>query len=139
MTTTKNRTSRRWTKAEDATLTAGVLNGLTTAQIAQQLNRTTHSISCRKNGIGMTDVRIASPTGSDRNRNPKAKVMVNTTKVKAAKAVMPKPAKMKPASRVTATESVTAKTPDMISAIAETVSRMTKQYGVKATVIVFEN
>ena len=139
MTTTKNRTSRRWTKAEDATLTAGVLNGLTTAQIAQQLNRTTHSISCRKNGIGMTDVRIASPTGINRNRKPKAEVTVNTTKVKAAKVVTPKPAKMKSAAKVTTAKTVTAKTPDMISAIAETVSRMTKQYGVKATVIVFEN
>ena len=138
MTTTKNRTLRRWTKAEDATLTAGVLNGLTTAQIAKQLNRTTNSISCRKNGIGMTDVRIASPTGISRNRKPKAEVTVNTTKVKAAKAVTPKPAKMKPAANVT-TATATAKTPDMISAIAETVSRMTKQYGVKATVIVFEN
>lgn len=137
MTTTKNRTLRRWTKAEDATLTAGVLNGLTTAQIAKQLNRTTNSISCRKNGIGMTDVRIASPTGISRNRKPKAEVTVNTTKVKAAKAVTPKPAKMKPAAK--ATTNTTAKTPDMISAIAETVSRMTKQYGVKATVIVFEN
>lgn len=130
MMTTKNRTARRWSKAEDATLTAGVLNGLTTKELSTQLNRTTHSIHCRKNSLGMHDVRITTPTGIVRTRKAKTtpviqKAEVKTTAVKEVKAKQPK---AKPS-----------KTPDMISAIAETVSRMTKQYGVKATVIVFEN
>lgn len=121
MTTIKTRTARRWSNVEDANLRAGVLNGLTTATLAKQLNRTLASVSCRKNQLGMHDVRIASPIGNARNRNEvKPQPVVKTQAVKSVAAKSPK-------------------TPDAISAIAETVSRMTKQYGVKATVIVFEN
>jgi phenylacetate-coenzyme A ligase PaaK-like adenylate-forming protein len=126
------RTARRWTKAEDATLRAGVLNGLTTKQISEQLNRTTHSVHCRKNSLGMHDVRIAMPLGISRTRKatPAVKAEVQKQIVKTAKQV--KAVKVAKPTKI-------AKTPDMIASIAETVSRMTKQYGVKATVIVFEN
>lgn len=127
---------RRWSKAEDATLTAGILNGLTTKEMSKTLGRTTHAIACRKNQIGMTDVRIQSPKGIVRRRKSDNQLELNfkkpVNKTPMAKKKTAKAPAMKPAAK-------TAKTPDMISAIAETVSRMTKQYGVKATVIVFEN
>jgi hypothetical protein len=124
------RTARRWTKVDDANLRASVFNGLTSGQIAELLNRTTHSVHCRKNAIGMTDVRIAMPSGIVRKRSQKP--IVTTSSVKTVKAKAPKQS-------VKTVKTKAPKQSDMVSAIAETVSKLTKQYGVKATVIVFEN
>lgn len=116
-------------------LKAYVLNGMTTKEISEKLDRTTHSIHCRKHSVGMHDVRIQVPVGISRTRKAKPAPV--------AEKPMVTPKVVKPAAKVNvakvAKQAVTTKKVDIVSQIAETVSRLTKEHGIKATLIIFEN
>lgn len=105
------RHSQRWTSQEDQMLIDSVNAGLSGKQIAKKLDRTLPSVWARKGTLGL-DTRI---NGGIRTRSKaKATATVDTTAVQNAPSAM-------------------------VSEITKVVSQMTKQYGVKATVIVFES
>jgi hypothetical protein len=105
-----DRHSQRWTAKEDQMLIDSVNAGLSGKQIAKKLDRTLPSVWARKGGLGL-DIRI---NGGIRTRaKSTAKATVDTTAVQTAPSAI-------------------------FSEITEVISKMTKQYGVKATVIVFE-
>ena len=105
-----DRHSQRWTATEDQMLIDSVNAGLSGKQIAKKLDRTLPSVWARKGTLGL-ETRI---NGGIRVR----------TKAKAK------------AAAETATVQTTSSA--MFSEITEVISKMTKLYGVKATVIVFE-
>lgn len=105
-----DRHSQRWTTKEDQMLIDSVNAGLSGKQIAKKLDRTLPSVWARKGTLGL-ETRI---NGGIRVRTKsKTKATVDTTTVQTAPSAM-------------------------FSEITEVISKMTKQYGVKATVIVFE-
>jgi FixJ family two-component response regulator len=109
ITNAPERHSQRWTNREDQLLVSSVKAGLSSKQIARKLDRTVASIWSRKVILGV-DTRI---NGGIRTQSKKIEALVDTTPVQAAPSAM-------------------------FSEITEVISKMTKQYGVKATVIVFE-
>ncbi len=108
-----DRHSQRWTTTEDQMLIDSVNAGLSSKQIAKKLDRTLPSVWARKGTLGV-ETRI---NGGIRTRSKStakaAKATVDTTAVQTAPSAT-------------------------FSEITEVISKMTKQYGVKATVIVFE-
>lgn len=105
-----DRHSQRWTAKEDQMLIDSVNAGLSGKQIAKKLDRTLPSVWARKGNLGL-EIRI---NGGIRTRaKSTAKATVDTTAVQTAPSAI-------------------------FSEITEVISKMTKQYGVKATVIVFE-
>lgn len=105
-----DRHSQRWTTKEDQMLIDSVNAGLSGTQIAKKLDRTLPSVWARKGNLQL-ETRI---NGGIRTRiKPSAKATVNTTAVQTVPSAM-------------------------FSEITEVISKMTKQYGIKATVIVFE-
>jgi hypothetical protein len=113
ITNAPERHSQRWTKKEDQLLTDSIKAGLSSKQIAKRMDRTVPSIWSRKVTLGL-DTRI---NGGIRTGRPKKTAAVVDT---------------------TAVQTVQAAPSAMFSEITEVISKMTKQYGVKATVIVFE-
>jgi hypothetical protein len=105
-----DRHSQRWTAQEDQMLIDSVNAGLSGKQIAKKLDRTLPSVWARKGTLGL-EQRI---NGGIRIRS-KAK-----------------------ATATAETAAVQTTNSAMFAEITEVVSKLTKQHGVKATVIVFE-
>lgn len=124
------RHSQRWTQAEDRQLVTMVKDGLSTSQIAKTLDRTPHSIACHKHDLGIVRRIKNGKREAVQVKQPVAKQVETKAPVAKQKAVVAKaPAKAVVESAAT----------DMITTITNVVSKVTKQYGIKATVIVFEN
>jgi len=112
-----DRHSQRWTTEEDQMLIDSVNAGLGGKQIAKKLDRTLPSVWARKGTLGLEtrmNGGIHVRAKSTAKAAKAAKATVNTTAVQTAPS-------------------------GMFSEITEVISKMTKQYGVKATMIVFES
>jgi hypothetical protein len=118
ITNAPERHSQRWTKNEDIMLIDSVNAGLNSKQIARRLDRTVPSIWSRKVTLGL-DKRINGGFHVRTKKSITSAVVATSPVVKTKATVQTAPA-------------------GMFTEITEVISKMTKRYGVKATVIVFE-